>query len=49
MCHKERKMGIVVERIQPVSQVDFLYNMVKTFANTSNALTPSSFQTTFGA
>ena len=41
MCHKERKMGTMVERIQPVSPTNFLYNMVKIIANTSNALTPS--------
>ena len=41
MCHKEWKMGTMVERIQTVSPVNFLYNMVKIFANTSNALTPS--------
>ena len=49
MCHKERKIGTMVERIQPVSPANFLYNMVKIFAYTSNVLTPSHLQTTFGA
>ena len=30
MCHKEGKMGTMVERIQPVSPANFLHNMVKT-------------------
>ena len=25
MCHKERKLGTMVERIQPVSAANFLY------------------------
>ena len=45
MCHKERKMGTMVERIQPVSPANFFYNMVKIFANTSNTLTPSRLRT----
>ena len=49
MCHKERKMGTMVERIQLVSPTKFLYNVVKIFANTSNALTPSCLRTPFGA
>ena len=49
MCHKERKMGAMLERIQPVSPATFLYNMVKIFVNTSNALTPSHLQAPFGA
>ena len=38
---KNGKMGTMVVRIQPVSPANFLYSMVKIFANTSNALTPS--------
>ena len=49
MCHKERKMGTMVEKIQPVSPANFLYNMVKIFANTSNALMPSRLRMPFGA
>ena len=50
MCHKEWKMGTKVKRIQPVSPANFLYNMVKIFANTpNNALTPSRLRTPFGA
>ena len=49
MCHKEWKMGTIVERIQPVSPANFLYNMFKIFANTGNALTPNRLQTPFGA
>ena len=45
MCHKKRKMGTMVERIQPVSTANFLDNMVKIFANTSNALTPGHLRT----
>ena len=49
MCHKERKMGTMVERIQPVSPANFLYNMVKMFANTGNTLMPSRLRTPVGA
>ena len=49
MWHKERKMGTMVESIQPVSPANFLYNMVKIFANTGNALPPSRLRTPFGA
>ena len=49
MCHKERKMGTMVERIQPVSPANFLCNMVTIFANRGNTLTPSRLQTPFGA
>ena len=49
MCHKERKMGTMVERIPPISPANFLYNMVKIFVNTSNGLTPSRLQTPLGA
>ena len=37
MCHTEWKMGTMVERIQPISPANFLYNMVKIFMNTSGA------------
>ena len=36
MCHRERKMGTMVERIQAISPANFLCNMVKIFASTSN-------------
>ena len=49
MWHKERKMGTMVEKIQPVSPANFLCNMVKIFANTGNALPPSRLRTPFGA
>ena len=49
MCHKEQKMGTMVERIQPVSPANFLYNTFKIFMNTGNALTPSRLRTPFGA
>ena len=49
MCHKERKMGTMVERIEPVSPASFLYSMLKIFANTSNALTPRNLRIPFGA
>ena len=45
MCHEERKMGTMVERSQPVSPANVLYNMVNIFANMGNALTPSDLQT----
>ena len=38
MCHKERKMGTMVQRILLVNPANFLHNMVKIFANTSNTL-----------
>ena len=44
MCHKEWKMGTMVERIQPVSQSNLLNNMVQVFANTGNTLPPSNLQ-----
>ena len=49
LCHKEWKMGTMAERIQLVSPANFLYNTVKIFANTGNALAPSRLQTPFGA
>ena len=49
MCHTERKMGTMVERIQPVGPANFLYNMDKIFTNTSDALTPSRLRTPSGA
>ena len=49
MCHKEREIGAMVERIQTVSPANFLYNMVQIPANTSKALTPSCLRTPFGA
>ena len=49
MCHKEQKMGTMVEKFQPISPVNFLYNMVKIFVDTGNALTPSCLQTPFAA
>ena len=49
MCHKERQMGTMVEKIQTVTPANFLYDMVKMFANTSHALTPSRLPTPFGA
>ena len=49
MCHKERKMGTMVERIQHVTPVNFLYNMVQMFVNMGNALTPSRLLAPFGA
>ena len=36
-------------RIHPVSPTNFLYNMVKIFSNTGNALAPSRLRTPFGA
>ena len=39
----------MVERIQPLSPGNFLYNMVKISVNTSNALTPSCLRPPFGA
>ena len=47
MCHKERKMGTMVERIQHVTPVNFLSNMVRMFANMGNALTPSHLRAPF--
>ena len=35
----------MVERMRPVSPANFLYNMVKIFTNTGNALTPSRLRT----
>ena len=34
MCHKEWKMGTMVERIQPANPANFLCNTVKIFADT---------------
>ena len=45
---KNEKWGLL-ERIQPVTPTNFLYNMVNIFAKTSNALTPSGLRTPFGA
>ena len=42
MCHKEWKMGTMVERIQPVGPSNLLNNMVKVFATTGNTLPPQS-------
>ena len=42
MCHKEWKIGTMVERIQPVGPPNLLNNMVKVFANTGNTLPPSN-------
>ena len=39
----------MAERIQLVSRANFLYNMVKMFANTSNTLTQSRRRTPLGA
>ena len=49
MCYKDRKMGTMIERIQLVNPANFLYNMVKIFANTGNALMPSRVRTPFDA
>ena len=49
MCQKERNIGTMVERIQLVNPANFLYNMVKIFANMGNALMPSRLGTSFGA
>ena len=39
----------MVEKIQPVSPPNFLYNMVKIFTNTDNTLMPRPLRTPFGA
>ena len=49
MCHKEWKMRTLVERTQPVSLANLLYNRVKIFVTTSNTLTPSRLRIPFGA
>ena len=45
MRHKERKMGTMVERIQPVGPSNLLNNMVKVFASTGNTLPPGNLLT----
>ena len=49
MCHKEWKMGTMVERIQPVGPSNLLNNMVQVFANTGNTLPSGNFRTPFAA
>ena len=49
MCHKEWKMGTMVEMIQPVGPSNLLNKMVKVFANTGNTLLPGNLGTPFGA
>ena len=47
MCHKEWEMGTMVEKMQPVSRANFLYNIAKVFVNTSNAFMPSRLEHPF--
>ena len=46
---KNGKWGTMIKRIQLVSLVNFLYNMVEIFTNTGNALPPGRIGTPFGA